>query len=141
MLEQHEGMHVISMEEFLEKEALPGYLHNKFPPSNSSHAFGPKLWRYLTNVADVTPAWGGKYVAFPEHMGDFDLNDPLKHNLTELKQRKFEFGGDKTVEYYDEKLQQAHHIHFSSDPDHRVLQHHYGKCNTHIYYSLHILCE
>lgn len=127
LLKQNHGLHVMSMKEFLEKEAITGNLHGKYPPNNTTEIYGPRLWNYIQHVADITPQWGGKYVAFPEHTGDFDLNDPTKHNLTELEIRKYQFGGPRTTVYYDENMQKAHHIHFSSDEQHRVLQHHYGK--------------
>ena len=127
LLKQHKGLHVISMEEFLQKEALTGSLKGLYPPTNSSKLYGPRLWNYLQHVADVTPDWGGKFVAFPEHTGDFDLSDNSKHNLTDLKARMAKFGNQRTTVYYNDELQKAHHVHFSSDREHRVLQHHYGE--------------
>jgi len=126
LLRSHEGLHVMSMPEFLEKEALVGGLNDKYPPGNSSKMFGPKLWKYLQGAADITPAWGGRYVAFPEHPDDFELVDSALHNLTDLKARMSVFGGQRTTMYYDQQMQKVHHIHFSSDREHRVLQHHYA---------------
>lgn len=36
------------------------------------------------------------------------------------------FGGDRSPVFYDEKLQNARHIHFPSMEDYRILQHHYA---------------
>ena len=41
--------------------------------------------------------------------------------------------------FYDDKLQQAHHIHFPADHNHRVLQHHYGG-NLYLFVCLFVLC-
>ena len=72
--------------------------------------------------------WRGKFVAFPAQAGDFDFSHPTKskNNIT-LQQRMKAFGGERSPVYYDEKLQEAHHIHFPADPEFRLLQHHYGK--------------
>ncbi len=126
MLKSHHGMHVISMEQFLSKEGVTGGLHGVVPPDNSTKIYGPRLWAYLQRVADAVPAWGGKYVAFPMHAGDFDLNEG-KHLSEEMSEAMNKFGGQRTRMYYDESLQNSHHVHFSSDREHRVLQHHYGK--------------
>jgi hypothetical protein len=40
ILRSHKGFHVITMKEFLEKEALVGGLHGKYPPGNTSDAWG-----------------------------------------------------------------------------------------------------
>jgi hypothetical protein len=79
-------------------------------------------------VADATPEWRGKYVAFPAQAGDFDMSHPVtgyKANRT-LEQRMKAFGGDRSPVFYDQQLQAAHHIHFPADPEYRLLQHHYG---------------
>ena len=40
ILRSHKGFHVITMKEFLGKEALTGGLHGEFPPGNTSDAWG-----------------------------------------------------------------------------------------------------
>jgi hypothetical protein len=125
LLKSHKGFHVITMKEFLEKEALVGGLHGKKPPDRSSDLWGPKLWHYLESVADEMPIWGGRFVGFPARPDeDFNLTD-----LTDAKtlSRIAAFGGKRTRMHYDERLQQAHHIHFPGREKYRVLQHHYGK--------------
>jgi hypothetical protein len=87
--------------------------------------WGPKLWRYLDSVSDVSPAWAGKFLAFPSHPNDFDkdLHTILSgHTLERLKQ----FGGMRKPVYYDSSLQAMHHIHIPGDSEHRLLQHHYA---------------
>ena len=46
--------------------------------------------------------------------------------VLDTTQRMEKFGNGRNHVFYDEKLQQAHHIHFPADGDHRVLQHHYA---------------
>ena len=79
-------------------------------------------------VADQQPLWRGKYVAFPSHAGDFDFSHPTasKNNVT-LQQRMKAFGGERSPVFYDQALQDARVIHFPSDPEYRLLQHHYGE--------------
>ena len=127
ILKSHKGFHVITMKEFLEKEALQGGLHNKLPPGKSSDIWGPKLWHYLESVADEKPAWGGRFIAFPDRPGDFNFTDGHHPKVLERMKR---FGGDRFSRkpiYYDEGLQKHHHIHFPGREHHRVLQHHYGR--------------
>ena len=125
IIKQQREMHLISMEEFLESEAKHGGLHGIYPPGNSSNIRAGKLWKYLHDVADVTPKWGGRMVAFPENAGDFNLKSG-KHVSEELQNKMKKFGGGRSTVYYEEELINAHHIHFSAGPGYRVLQHHYG---------------
>ena len=63
---EHKGMTVITMEEFLEREALTGHFRDKhtgevsFPPENSTQFDGywdsQTLWMWLRNVTK-TPLW------------------------------------------------------------------------------------
>lgn len=83
-------------------------------------------------MADVQPMWRGKYVAFPAEPKDFSFTDPKHlqlvsaHNVS-VKERMHRFGGDRSAVHYDPELQEAHHMHFSADPNYRLLQHHYGE--------------
>ena len=97
-----------------------------YPPVNDSSLHGPRLWNYLQKTADEVPRWGGKFVGFPAHPGDFDLDEGVHLNQS-LVDHMEAFGGGRSRVYYGDKLQQAHHIHFSSDREHRVLQHFYCK--------------
>lgn len=125
ILRSHRGFSVLSMEEFLAKEAVTGGLHGILPPQNSSKIWGQTLWSYLNKVADAKPTWMGRFIAFPKHSGDFNLEE-VKHNETVAK-RLQRFGGDRSPVFYDESLQKVHHIHFPARESHRLLQHHYGK--------------
>lgn len=71
-------------------------------------------------------AWMRKYMVFPAHEGDYNLTRALAD--PQVKKRMIEFGGDdgRVPIFYDEQLQQAHHIHIRGDGEFRVLQHHYG---------------
>ncbi len=82
-------------------------------------------------VADQKPEWMGRFVAFPDRAGDFNMSQVYSGlggsaGQTALNRLKT-FGGERTPVFYDEKLQEAHHIHFPADGSHRVLQHHYGQ--------------
>ena len=123
LLRSHRGFHVITMEEFLAKEAVTGGLKGMLPPKNSSKIWGGELWWYLSKVADVKPAWQGKFLAMPDRPGDFNLTE---HHHPKMRERMRAFGGDRSPVYYDDKLQAAHHIHFAAGENARLLQHHYG---------------
>lgn len=83
----------------------------------------------LNRVADATPEWSGrKYFALPDRPGDFNLSAQHHPKFNErVKAFRGQGFNDREAVYYDEKLQKAHHIHFPSEDDHRILQHHYGK--------------
>lgn len=87
--------------------------------SSKIHFFG--------QVADVQPRWQGKFVAFPAHTGDFDFSHADTKSNTSLQERMKSFGGERSAVYYDQALQQAHHMHFPADSEFRLLQHHYGE--------------
>jgi hypothetical protein len=129
-LYQQKGFHAISMEQFLEKEGVTGGLHGVLPPGNSTQAWGHGLWEYLNNTADAHPQWGLDqgpsdtkiFVAFPDKSGS--------PNFPKLMERMNAFGGreHRTPVFYDDNLQQAHHIHFPAWPGNfRVLEQFYGK--------------
>ena len=136
LLRSHRGYHVLHMEEFLEKEAGTGGLHGELPPGNTSKAWGDKLWRYLKKVADEKPTWGGHFVVFPDHPGNFSKLELLS---ADAKRRLEAFTGGRQPVFYDDKLQQAHHVHFPADGEHRILQHHYGMFTFKFYTLLLIL--
>lgn len=122
----HSGLHAMEMEDFLEKEGVTGGLNGMLPPGNTSQVWGGKLWGYLNKAADATPMWLGKFLAMPDHPGNFTYDG--FHG--DMRKRLHDFGGDRTPVFYDEALQNAHHIHFRGDSSYRVLQHHYGKYYT-----------
>ena len=130
LLESHKGFHVMKMKEFLQTEAIPGKLNGRLPPENSTELWGDTLWSYLGKVADVKPKWTGRFMAFPDRLGDFNLTDALRNKRTAKRYKAF--GGDRlslkreTI-FYDRTLQNARHIHIPKLQSHRVLQHHYGK--------------
>lgn len=72
----------------------------------------------------------GQFIALPHRPDAYDLMTDSAKLATHphISQRLKAFGGGRKAVYYDDKLQAAHHIHYSSDRDHRVLQHHYGTC-------------
>ena len=81
----------------------------------------------------------GKYMVFPAHSSHLSLanastfDDPrvreflFAHDPKQHK-RLVKFAGQRSPIFYDETLQNAHHIHIRGDSDYRVLQHHYGAC-------------
>ena len=130
LLKSHQGYHTITMKEFLEREACKGSLGNEktstkglLPKGNSSDLWGQELWWYLNKVADYTPEWAGRFMAFPDRAGDFKLTQ-VHH--PRFKERMKAFGGERNPVFYDDELQNMHHIHIPGDSNHRVLQHHYA---------------
>ena len=98
--EEHEGLHVITMQEFLETEAMTGNLRNKetreveFPPHNRTDWNGQdvkELKEWLRNVTH-TPLWrpGSCLAAFPASSSD--PNDVQA--LHEMKDRVVAKGTD-----------------------------------------------
>jgi hypothetical protein len=122
---QFSGFHSMTMKEFLTKEgASAGLNHHKLAlPNNDTTLWGAKLWYYLNHVADETPAWYGKFIAFPDRPGNFNMSET--HHPHVMKRLKA-FANNRQAVYYDENLQKAHHIHIRGDAHYRVLQHHYG---------------
>jgi hypothetical protein len=88
---EHAGLDIISMEEFLEREAMSGRLRHKetgeitFPPENRTNWNGIKdaekniLKDYLRNVT-YTPTWrpGSCLAAFPTSNDEKDVEDLYK---------------------------------------------------------------
>lgn len=124
LLRSHKGFHFMEMKEFMEKEAVTGGLRGILPPNNSSKIWGQALWDYFRKVADEKPMWLGRFVAFPSHTGDFELRDALQNPRT--AKRLSDFSNARQPVFYDQKLQNAHHIHFLGGESYRILQHHYA---------------
>ena len=142
------GFHVITMKKFLEREGVTGRRKGKLPPRNSTSLWGSELWSYLSAVADVTPQWFDKVVAFPERPEDFLLqtysSKSFKKKLKEFRFQYEEWRMTREVVYYGQvcrcneyisslfnpscvqELQNASHLHFPGGGPHRILQHHYG---------------
>lgn len=125
LLRSHQGFHVLTMEQFLQQEAITGGLKGMFPPKNDTKLWGSALWRYLNHVADAKPEWMGKFVAFPGNASDYD-NITKAFESHQAQKRLMTFGGERSPEFYDQKLREAHHLHFPAHERHRLLQHHYA---------------
>jgi len=125
LLRSHKGFHLMEMPDFLAKEGVTGGLNGMLPPQNSTQVTGYKLWKYLDKASDSSPAWQGKFLAFPAKPDDFEKD---LHTITSgrNKARLKEFADGRQPVYYDKKLQRQHHIHVPGDSEHRILQHHYS---------------
>lgn len=122
----------MSMKDFLAKEGCTGGLRGILPPNNDSSLWGQRLWKYLekysiqflsldqiyefVSVADAQPAMTGKFIAFPDRPGDFNLTE--QHH-PKFRQRLKAFRGqgfnDRKAVYYDEvilflKENQCNHV-------------------------------
>jgi hypothetical protein len=52
LLQRLKGLHVMTMKDFLQTEAITGHLHGKFPPGNDTNIWGRTLlWPYLDEVS------------------------------------------------------------------------------------------
>ena len=51
LLKSHHGAHMITMKEFLAREAVTGHLNGKLPPDNKTDIWGQTLWNYLQDVS------------------------------------------------------------------------------------------
>jgi len=145
-LRTHQGLHVLSMKEFLTKEASPGKLTDhqqgqhqsknvKQPqvlplPENNTDLWGGKLWTYLDKAADMKPQWSGKVLAMPAHVdhlnaqGDGGAGSGFEK--PEVLKRLSKFAGPRTKVYYDKALQDSNLLHFPAGGGARLLQHHYA---------------
>ena len=81
-------------------------------------------------MADITPAWFGKYIAFPSTADDLNMTRSRQNDSVMKRLELFggdRFGNEKKSLVYSRQLQDAHHIHIRGDEDNRILQHHYGR--------------
>merc|ERR1711871_76451 len=124
LLKSNIGIKMIDMPTFLGKEGVTGHLKHILPPQNKTNIWGGKLWRYLDKVADYTPEFHGRYMAFPAHADDYQLS--VSNNNEETITRMKKFGGGRRPTFYDKTLQLKKHIYVPGDDAHRILQHHYA---------------
>ena len=114
-LRGHRGMHIMSMQEFLQKEAVRGALKGgRAPPNNKTDLWGSALWSYLEGVADQKPSWSGKYLAMPastSHLAADGMHGQSSHfDHPDVAQRLRKFAGKRSPVYYDKKLQEANKL-------------------------------
>lgn len=125
LLKRHKGGHMITMKEFLEREAVTGNLKGGvLPPGNSSDVWGGALWAYVEKASDIHPAWYGRFLAFPDRADNWNLSADHKHPNTTARLKRF--GGERLPVFYDEEMQRAKLIHFKARDETRILQHHYA---------------
>eukprot|EP01038_Epipyxis_sp_PR26KG_P011327 gene11327-15191_t len=125
LLKSHKGFQSMRMEEFLKKEAITGQLNGHFLPENATHIWGRMLWGYLVGVADASPTWFNKYVAFSKYSDDHNLSRVINedHNVIGRMKR---FADGREVAYYEESLQKKKHLHFRGIKLWRLLHHPYA---------------
>ena len=134
-----ERMNVISMEEFMAKEAVSGHLQRQsdnvvcLPPGNKTVFVATEkeqrlqMWEYLRNVS-ACPAW--------QTMKEFLVIPPSPYiNVTHLppfqadayKKRHDIFAAGRVPNYYNQYWQKQKVIHFISKPGlgYRLLEHFY----------------
>eukprot|EP01031_Cornospumella_fuschlensis_P027913 gene27913-33709_t len=138
-----ERMSVITMEEFLRREAVTGHLRNRsthavqFPPGNKT-VFNTMereerwaMWGYLREVS-ACPPWKSmhEFLVIP--------GSPQKtRNFSDLSSseqlRMAAFAANRTAMYYDDYWQNEPYVHFISKPElgYRLLEHFY----TFIYFE------
>jgi len=120
------SLDVITMEEFLRKEALKPGVNVSLPHANVKLK-GVALNEYLRKIADEIPKWNtfGHYLVFPR--------DP-KHSIDDMSHRDrrnmYHFRGStkrREAVLYGNVLQNAKHIHFKVDGKngYRLLTHFY----------------
>ncbi|RYG66531.1 hypothetical protein EON64_09565 [archaeon] len=138
-----ERMSVITMEEFLQREAVAGHLRNRsthlvqFPPGNKT-VFNTMereerwaMWAYLRDVS-ACPPWKSmhEFLVIPSGPHDnrsaTDLSEPEQQRLAA-------FAANRTAMYYDDDWQNEPYLHFISKPElgYRLLEHFY----TFIYFE------
>lgn len=133
---------VISMEEFMAREATQGKLKHKvynkvhLPPGNKTVFLGTEreerlaMWAYLRNVSEC-PMWKcmKEFLVIPPAPG-VDTTDPSRFDLTEREKyaKKLNVAAAKrTPQYYNLTYHDAKVIHFITKPewDLRLLEHFY----------------
>ena len=130
-LRQHRGLHIMSMEDFLETEAVHGKLKGgKLPPGNKTDVWGRDLWGYFEKVADQAPSWSGKFLAMPastEHLAADGFHGQSSFfDHPDVAKRLKAFAGKRSPVYYDRQLQKAKLLYFRPGSSARLLQHHYA---------------
>jgi hypothetical protein len=129
---------VISMEEFMAREAVTGHLYAlnststvpKYPPGNKTVFVATErderiaMWEYLRTVG-ACPKWQSmsEFLVIPANPGQDKSNlDDL-----EIKKRQEIFSSNRTAVYYDRYWQNQELIHFISKPGdgYRLLEHFY----------------
>lgn len=128
-----ERMNVISMEEFMEREAITGHLkvNNSsplYPPGNKTVFIGTErddrlaMWAYLRQIA-ACPAWKSmeEFLVIPA--SPVSSRSEKNLNLTRL----MAFAANRTAQFYDSFWQNQKVIHFISKPElgYRLLEHFY----------------
>lgn len=128
VMRSQKGMNILSMKEFLTKEGITGGLHGIYPPGNSTDIWGREvLWPYLNKVADILPVWGNSYFALPLPGHDYSFSDVDEYPPL-VKERYEKWKVDREpIQYYNQTLQQARHLHVPGEGHHRILMHHYCK--------------
>lgn len=135
-----ERVPVLSMEEFMAKEAVTGHLRRNdsavlYPPGNKTVFEGMNreerlgMWAYLRQVA-ACPKWKGleQYLIIP-HSPASSLSsssiDPAQQQAIEA--RRARIAANRTAQFYDSYWQDQPVIHFISKPElgYRLLEHFY----------------
>jgi GDP-fucose protein O-fucosyltransferase len=104
ILKTQKGFHMMKMSKFLKKEGLSGRLKGVLPPDNNVNLWGRELWDYLSKVADTTPKWFDKVLAFPASPHDFELKN-VTEELHNERLARFRLQYDNMVRdviYYDD---------------------------------------
>lgn len=128
---------VITMTEFMEREAVTGRLKNisnnevSYPPNNQTEFIGTlrddrrAMWRYLRQVS-ACPTWKcmKEFIIIPVAPG---VDISLKPDADKYAERLQIFAASRTPHYYDESWQAQKVVHFESNPltGFRLLEHFY----------------
>jgi hypothetical protein len=126
-LRRNQGMHLITMKEFLTKEAVPGRLKGGLrPPGNDTSLWGAPLWSYIESIADTTAHWANKFVLFPSSSSDrvHDINATTNPRTW----AKFEMIAQNTKPVvYSKQMQEAKVLHIpGTENNERIVKLFYG---------------
>ena len=133
-------MPVISMEEFMKREAVQGHLRNQttgrveYPPNNKTVVDGTEklerlaMWDYLRSVG-ACPAWKAlqEFVVIPIAPGVNITRDYSRAKAKPYIDKRNLFAANRTAQYYDAYWHKQKVIHFISKPGagYRLLEHFY----------------
>ena len=117
-LKKQEGMHMLTMAEFLAKQNTEVDAAKR-PPQNATDLWGKELWKYLGAVADAKPAYGGSLVAMAR------LNPTAEEKKQDAAALE-KYAGARRVATYDAETRAARHVHVPAAGKHRLLNHFYA---------------
>ena len=75
LLRSQRGFSTMTMDEFIQNEAMKGRIKGVLPPPFEGNLRGNALWTYLISVADLSYGWHPKFFVFDDHDGNLQVEE------------------------------------------------------------------